>query len=524
MLAVIGYTTVLFMLKTPMSVYNAVVPVIGMLIYGFAADRRLLPGLITDILIIAVWSVICVKMTDWSYDGMYYHKEAIITLEKGWNPIYQSCAQAEALNANADLALWLDNYPKGIWMLSAALYILTDFIETAKAVNIFFIIILYGTAYSALRDVFAMNRKKAVCFSFLICLNPVYICQIFTSYNDLAVGVLIMTAVFLGMKIYSECADIYDCALLLCVCALSCLVKFTAPLLVGIILIVYGGSYALKKKGIRAADFKKPAVIILAGFISGTLFFGFDPYVKHLMNGQNLVYPVLGENHYDIMNSNPPKGFENKTGIGKYFISLFSKTANDHEEQYELKFPFTVYKSEFESLSNADIRLGGFGVLFGGILILSVAAALLSAIRYKHKMKAEALIALAAFIGLGLFFPEAWWARYASYTYYIPIFLTLYVSECKRTALYAYIITLLVAANSIITAAFVIKDGTFMTNYFDNMLNEIKAEKKEVEIRINDFPSHLVMFEEKGIPYRLSEVSLTDEIVFYADTKYKFIN
>ena len=335
MLTTIGFTVLLFMFKAPMSAYNAVVPVALIAIYAALFDKKLLKALAVCLVILIVWAALCSKIFDWSYDGMYYHKQAVISLAEGWNPLYQSCVDANPLNGNADIALWLDNYPKGLWICSAAVYIVTGYLETAKAVNILFIIAVFSAAYSTFTSVFKASRARAGIFAAAACLNPVFIAQIFTSYNDIAVGALTVITALLGMKLYAERADKCDFALLFCTAAMSCLVKFTAPLLVGLILIAYGIGYLVKliRRGMTAPEilscFNRPAVVIFCGFIIGTVLFGFDPYMKHLLHHQNLVYPVLGENSYDIINTNPPAGFEGKPEIAKFFLSLASRTSNN---------------------------------------------------------------------------------------------------------------------------------------------------------------------------------------------------
>ena len=563
MLTVIGYTMLMFALHIPMSAYNAVVPVAGIAVYSVLFDRKMLRSLVICLVVLIIWAIICSKIFDWSYDGMYYHKQAVITLAEGWNPLYESSAAAQPLNSNANLLMWLDNYPKGVWICSAAIYIVTDFLETAKSVNILFILMLFCLAYSTFRTVFGAGRIRAGIFAAASCINPVFISQLFTSYNDLAVGVLIISAAFIGMKIYSRRANMSDYALLFCVTAMSCLVKFTAPLLVGLVLIAYGIGYAIKLSGVKIAlpnfiksaknaegfaedifsemksfagnvlpkrfgdvlpKFKKPAIFILSGFLIGTVLLGFDPYIKHIANGQNLVYPVLGENSYDIMNTNPPEGLYNKPEFVKYFLALASQTSNNINEKYKLKIPFTAHAGELDYISNADTRLGGFGVWFSGIFLLAILAAAWASFILHRKMKREIMILLITFLALGLFFPEAWWARYASYTFYIPLFLLFYASEQPIVRPAAYATVLMIAVNSFINTVCVVRDGREVTDNINVVLNDIKAQNKRIEVRINDFPSHLKLFEETGIPYVIAPDSISDETVFYRDTKYRFID
>lgn len=525
MLSVVGYTMLMFAADVTMSAYNAVVPIAAIAIYAVIFDRDMLRALIICLLLLAVWTKLCSGIFDWSYDGMYYHKQAAITLAQGWNPLKESCLAAEPLNHNADLALWLNHYPKGIWICSAAMYVVTGYIETSKAVNILFIIMLFCISYSTFKAVYDTRSGRAAFFSVLVCLNPVFIGQILTSYNDIAVGVLIIAAALVGMKIYSEKANGYDYALLASVTAMSCIVKFTAPLLVAIVLIAYGTGYVIKLRGKDLiAKLKKPAAVILAGFLIGTVFLGFDPYMKHLMNGKNLVYPVLGKDKYDIMNTNPPEGFYDKTGVEKYFLSLASETNNDKEQHYRLKIPFTVHKGEISYLSNADTRLGGFGIWFSGVLSLSIILAAAVLLSLRHSMKWETAILLITFFALGIFFPEAWWARYASFTYYIPVFLLFYAvtSDSIRPAAYAAAIILTV--NSLLNIVCVVRDGSRITAELDGFLEDIKSEGKKIEIRINDFPSHLKLFEEKGIQFEVAPDSIPDATLFYSDTKFKYID
>ena len=200
---------------------------------------------------------------------------------------------------------------------------------------------------------------------------------------------------------------------------------------------------------------------------------------------------------------------------------MFSKTNNLPEEAPELKIPFTIHSSEWIHLSNADIRVGGFGVLFSGIFLLSLVIFFV-ALCHNKKIRMETAAAFAAIFLLLLFFPESWWARYASYAYYLPVFILAEACNLRKTKVFSGVTICLIALNSIFFAGCVLKTGVEVTHQLKVKLEEIKSHQKTVIVRVNDFPTHRKLFEEFGIDYEVSHTSLDDPMIFYRNTKYKF--
>lgn len=489
----------------------------------FLCDRQLFWLFWLTVGLLALWSVVCGLIFDWSYDAMYFHKQAIIALKEGWNPLYESSLDATVFAQYPDMDLWLDNYPKGSWIFSAVIYSVTNHLETAKGVNLLFLLPVFALALDAMRTVFGMGKKKSLVFALLFVLNPVFICQLFTSYNDLPVGAFMIMTALLAMKIVSGKANRFTYLILFCALAFSCTVKFTAPVLCAAVLLPFGIYYIWKARR-DYRNWLRPVAAVLAGFTVGGFVLGFNPYVKHMLEGKHVIYPVMGEGSYDIMNTNPPKGFEDKSTPEKLLFSLFAKTDNMIENEPKLKIPFSVHESEWIHLSNADIRIGGFGVLFSGILLLSLLIFILAA-AVKRKINADIAIMLSVLTLLALFFPESWWARYSCFTYYIPVFCLVYAADCDKPSLLRWLRTAACAAfalNALFFAAAVVRTGVEVTHNLDRKLDEIKSHGEKVVVRVNDFPSHVKLFEEHGIEFEVSHSALPEPIVFYRNTKYQF--
>ena len=500
-----------------------------LLVVSAIFDRRLLVASVVSIALLTLWCGVCGLVFDASFDAMYYHKEAVIALAEGWNPLSQSVLQADPFAGYQQLALWLDNYPKGLWICSSSIYALTGVLETAKAVNLLFLLSVFAASFDTLKRVYDFKDGKAAAFAALFAANPVFLYQLFTFYNDLAVGCLLLLILLGGIRIVSHKMDFHTYAVLMLAVCLCCSIKFTAPVLAAFILLAFGVCYAFCIKW-ELRRLRTPAAIILLGFAFGAAVLGFDPYIEHLVGGRHLFYPVMGEAEIDIMYNNAPDSFANKSNVRQMTESLFARTDNTLNAEPQLKLPLRIYPDEFESLSNADIRLGGFGMLFSGVLCLSVLLALIMAV-YRTKMRAATAASLAVLALLALFFPETWWARYASYIYYIPLLLLIYAQDTQdrggqRTPFgwlgaLQYILTVV---NAILILAAVVSAAVDTRRDIDARLSAVSeaAQGRTVVLRVNDFPSHIKLFEESGIRFEVSHTALSDPQIFYRTTKYQF--
>ncbi len=520
-LSVVCFCLLSFVFKISMSPFTIVIPLALLLLVSFLKDKKLFFGVVLNLAILFVFIYINTFFFDWSYDGMYYHKQAVITLKEGWNPLYEAAIDKDIFASYPDMSLWLENYPKGLWIFQAAIYSLTNLLESAKAVNILFINAVFFAAFDTMERVYNFSRKKSLLFAFIFSINPVFISQLFTFYNDLAVGSLFIIALLLCQQLYKNCATFFTFCSLFCISAISLTIKFTAPCLLALIFITFGILCAIKQRK-NIIWLKKPCLTIIAGFLAGLIFLGFDPYIEHIKNSQHIIHPVMGDEKYDIMNTNPPKGFLENLSVENLFISIFSKSSNDIENKPTLKIPFSFSSEELEPLSNADTRIGGFGVFFSGILSFSLALAIFYIIKRK-KFKKELLFSLFLLILLMLFFPESWWARYASFIYYIPCFFLIFSADSKKRKAYI-LLSAVIILNSFVTCFSVISSSLSKTMDLNSRLEEIKKEDKKILLRVNDFPTHVKLFSEYGIDFEISHEPISPgESIFYRNTKYKFI-
>lgn len=512
--------------------YALILPSALMIIYGIWRDRKFAAAAAAVCVILAVWAAVCAAVYDCAYDSMNYHKQAVIALREGWNFLYGTAEASNPLSGYLDIPLWLNNYPRGIWVTSAAVYDLTSHLETAKSVNILFVMTVFAASFDVMRRVYCAGRAKSTVYALLFSINPVFVSQLFTSYNDLAAGALVITALLMCIEIIEGKINSYGYVLLFCVNAFSCNVKFSVPVMIGAELFACGIVCACKWRR-EPKRLIEPVCIVLASFVFGAGVLGFNPYITHIMQGKNPAYPLMGDGKVDIVSNNLPAGFDEKNGAERLFLSVFGKTDNSLDIAPEIKLPFTFDENEWKFLSDPDVRTGGFGVWSGGSVIISATLFVLFICRRGKRNMAVCYVslsyALAVLVLMGTVFPESWWARYSSYLYYVPLFVLLCADSARLCSvsvtarLLGFMCAFAVFVNSALTLCAVISMEARVTADINYRLEQIKSSGGKIRVRVNDFPSHIKLFEEYGIDYEVSHTALDEPQIFYISTKYEYI-
>ena len=283
-------------------------------------------------------------------------------------------------------------------------------------------------------------------------------------------------------------------------------IKFNAFAYAGLYCLGYYLWYIVRLK--KNKEFKKFFIkFSTSSFIAliiGVFIIGLSVYPKNQIEKGNLFYPLYGDGKIDIMESNQPKSFKDKYPIEKFVIANFSKSDNiskliDRKTQYKL--PFTFYKSEFKQLSSCDLRLGGYGIFFSGILVLSIILICLNIKSvYKKDKTIFMLTLIPIIITLLLTFTlgESWWARYFPQLYFIPLFAILYSNFNDRKynqIIGATVILILLINNLLIFGA-----SSFRSYLFTQRQNELQTafesvtSPKECQLELNTTIFHGALY------------------------------
>ncbi|OXB07595.1 hypothetical protein [Flavobacterium pectinovorum] len=358
---------------------------------------------------------------DYSYDGQSYHQTIICVLKDGWNPIYNHHSGFET----SDIALWVDHYAKGVETIAACIYSTTGNIECGKAVNFIIIIASFFFALNLLDEYFSFFKlRKKIFISFLLSISPVVICQFLTYYIDWSLYSLLLiliSTLFLQRNINNY----FKYFTIVIVIYLSTAIKFNILFFTGFVIFVYLCYLLVSKDYVL---FKNSLFISFSALLLAICTVGINPYITNTIDHKNPFYPLLGGDSVDIMTNQTPINMRDKSRVESIFISLFSET-NALKTSARVVFPFYLSTNAVKNSGQPDVRAGGFGVFFSGILVLSSLLYVFSSVKeVKRRFYLNGTLLL---LFLSIFIlPSGWWARYVPFFYTIPIVMLLY-SECS---------------------------------------------------------------------------------------------
>ena len=525
-------TSVLFLINITISIFHMpislILATIELKLIRNENIKNTILSLITFIIVFSISCLLCGHVYDDSADGNGYHKFAIGLLKNDWNPIYDSQEEIiKKLDLDAEENLWVEHYPKATWIYGANVYKLTNNIETAKTFNLMSVFTLFFLI-TYLINKFYQKKLIAIMLAIGACTFPIIWQQIFCLYLDGFMGIiLLLLIIYFYLFIKNDQNKEYFIMSASLIIIISN-IKFTGQFYAGIFCLGYYIYYLINK--IKSKNYKsliKTTISFIIVLIIALLIVGSNSYIKNLITKGNPLYPIIGKDKVDIITPQQPQLFANKSPIEKNFYSIFSYTANYattfNKGTPKLKLPFTSdINNELLSIVE-DTRVGGFGIYFSGIFIISIIVIIVYAILKIKNKEYEKLI----FIGtpfmitilLMFFFGESWWARYSPQTYFIVLMalFILLTSQTKKAYVLATILLLLCSFNSALIFRQMVKTKIPISGQIRTNLE--KLENKTIILKKGGFSGVQFNLIDHNIKYKIKE-KIKNETPLYIGKNY----
>jgi len=402
------------------------------------------------LLLLLVSAAGCIFIKDTSFDGRWYHADAVLALLRGIDPLYRQ------IPSPSGRPLYSNHYPKATWYFAALTIHLFNQYQLGKIYNP--LLILASTCYAfVFFGRFGMRGSYRWLLTLIVLLSPVPLSQWTTFCVDGALGSL-LTIVIMATVALLVRPNRLDRILFVLSASLLVAIKFTGLVYVVIAAgFLIGGTLALKHRDSFAnlrRGFLMNLAIVSAAIGLGVLVLGYDPYVTNLEQGHHLFYPLMGKGKVDVFsgaNTPPQLAAHPYNRFQQFFLSLFSRAADNQRAWTELKVPFSIHAGELAGLARSDTRIEGWGVFFSGAFVACLI--LFLAIRGWRRdlplMIGIALILVSTFSN-----PMCWFARYVPQLSLLPIFFLLPAFQSKSTQVrsIALMLGLILLANNFISA------------------------------------------------------------------------
>lgn len=428
---------------------------------------------------------------DLSPEGYQYR--GFYLLQDGWNPWHDSFLSSEDIS--------VVGYTKGPWINAAAVYKLTGHIDQIKGFNLLLMAAAWLISLASLLSFKRLSVWLAIFLASVFALNPVIVAQLFTFYVDGQFACLITILVCLVWKL----ADGFDPFVLL-IAALTIIVTLNVKLsAVAVVAMIVAAEMVWLF--IRRIAFWRMTTFGL-GFASvvGVLCVGYNPYITNISTYGNPLYPAT-QWSFLYGSSNLPENFASKNTVYKLILSTFSISDGRAKVASRLKLPFTFSSDEILVFRGPDTRIGGFGPLFGGAMLLAGVVVLGRVLTTPKPWLGEdqiILLGLVAVTASVLIVPEAWWARYVPQFWLVPALVALLGLGAgnKFSKSISLLLGIVLAVNCILVMAPSVWHRYQMTTKARDQLTELAAvsSAQPVEVVFDSIADEL-RFNEHGIVY-----------------------
>ena len=477
-----------FIFHIPINVFNLLIPICLGIYYLFKnsdTKREFFIQLLFLSVIIFVSYGIALNVWDGTWDGRGYHSAAIIMFKNGWLPIYDNIEQiTEKLGLYRFNTHYIEPLVKFSEITGANIYNLTGHIESPKTSNLLFVSSLFMYSFSVIKNILKKNFISII-LSVCICLNTPCIVQLLSNYVDIQLYFAFTFLIFTVLKI--EKSDMWtktDLFMIVMSSLMLSTVKLSGLAYTIVIYLCWGIFRILLKKEIKNIVISALSVFILI------LITCINPFYTNFKNHSHPFYPLMGKDKYDVVEFQYPNGFKEMNHFQKFLISTFSESTKGIETYgasylnkiYYLKIPFSrVNYSALTKFDSPDMRVGGFGIYWSGILCLTFL--LLCFLRFNSKEDKQLLIFLIATVFLTVIInPLSWWARFVPQFWLIPIIAMIFaftnnnIKYQKFIIFLSYLCIFFIFYNSV----FPIKDQTtdkyWFTRGYKKYLNTIKSQ------------------------------------------------
>jgi hypothetical protein len=314
---------------------------------------------------------------DVSFDGQWYHQDAIMFLSDGWNPIWDHALLDSAVSG--ENACWVNSYPKASWVFQSGIFQLFGNVEYGKSLHLISLFSFAFLLFSFLQHRVNLGFFNSLVLTLMMSISTITLGQLFSFYVD---GVLFS---FLGifLLLWIEYLIFDKKVFIWVVFSFIFLVnlKFTGL----VYALVFCGIGVVFKLIIKRSISVKLMVNMSLMVVMGVFIVGYPTYIRNTLEKGHPLFPLMGKNNVGkvVAEVQYPKDFFAMNRFEKAWKSHGSMplfTNHEHPSVNKPLFKYDVIKASVPYYRNHQpVEMSPFGpfeaelwVLFIPLLILFI--------------------------------------------------------------------------------------------------------------------------------------------------------
>jgi hypothetical protein len=473
---------------------------------------------------------------DQSFDSNAYHKPYSLFFVNGWNPIMSNTPPDLFEGKIKGNDHKKNSYPKASEMIASYIYLLSDSLESVKAINLIILFSAFAITLFTILLFLPYNRIAAITVSFVAVLNPVWIAQSteffidgFTSELILILICLILIYINGNNNWYILLSLLLDSVLLLSTKGSSLL--FIPLFMVMLVTLVW----------LFCRHQMSNVIIFLVILMGISLITGFSPYMENYKNyksplGEDIGSPEGFTQFYTGYTNNLLPGWAVPREL--FIKSLFSSPS---QKYYGMKNPFSFQLTELDNLTGEN-RINGYGPLCGITILVSLILLLLLIPNIKNRDTTILLICILFIFLTVILHPACWWARFVPQFFLIPVFIGVcgYINGSFLSKSLSSLLLILMILNIGLVGYHSYSVSYMTTKDFERGLSNIR-DNAQFPVGLNNSyslysqfypelasPVSAVLLEERGIPWGIcgktmncSYMKNKKQLIFYTDVLFR---
>jgi hypothetical protein len=535
--SIVIITSVLLLFGIPITIFNIIFSLSILVVFIFRwkfinlTVKEKIYLLLVSFIAVVTTVLVSGAVYDQSWDGAAYHKQAIGLLRDGWNPIYLPSNVYNDLSLSSPYSVgnvlqWAEVYPKATWYFSASVYAITGNIESGKA----YTLLISFITFCFLFDYFSTKLSAwiSLIISLVGSLNPMVIIQYQSYYLDGFASCIVMCLIVLFSTLLDpDYINNHKMILLniFSLIVLGCNTKFSILFFIASICVVFYIVYILLYRSPEYSAIK-PGVLfltLLLGAIVSIVPVGFSPYITNAIRYASPVFGFINQGTMlTFLGSGAIEGVNNPQ---MFIASIFGKMSHGEFRTLKdlIKLPFTYSSDELIYYGFVDTRLGGMGIFFSAIFLISLFILVLYLIKNKRNVgpSKKVFIVLTILILIeSAFLPATFNMRYVGFIYILPVLAFSLLFE-KKYIIGSAAFNLPLLYRSVMSVLLLVAIFINSVPWTDPIIKRIKesnrtfASLKKLSVISRNMPVEIVLYHPHftGIYYNLKDNNIEYNIV-----------